>query len=115
MSLRQYLFLKESLYDLQKDFELLDQPLIIAVGDALNILQRLHKSFKISGLWSHQETWNDWTYQRDLRVKAWVKTMPFTWNEPSQHGVIRKLKDRDSWSSFWLQHMRKKLYNLQKS
>ena len=60
----------------------------------------------ISALWSHQETWNHWTDQRDALIRHWAKQQLIPWHEPAQHGVIRRLKDRDGWARHWYQQMK---------
>lgn len=105
MSRRQYLFLVESLQALNAELTRLGQPLIIKVGRALDVLKGLHEHHPISALWSHQETGNYWTYQRDLTVKAWTTHNHIPWHEPLQHGVFRRLASRDGWAARWHQFM----------
>ena len=52
-------------------------------------------------LWSHQETWNAWTYERDKAVLAWARAHGISWHEPRQFGVVRRLPTRDGWSKRW--------------
>lgn len=56
-------------------------------------------------LHSHEETGNDWTFQRDRRVAAWCRGQGVTWLERPQHGVVRGLSDRNRWADRWLQQM----------
>lgn len=107
MSYRHYAFLSESLYDLDKSLQALGHQLIIKVGDAEQILQKIHSSFPIRELWSHQETWNDWTYQRDQRIKRWTHEKNIPWREPRQNGIVRCLMDRDGWAVRWYKQMNK--------
>ena len=111
LSFRHYQFLKESLEELDKELRNIGQRLIIKVGDAIDVLEDLHIRYKITKLWSHQETWNHWTYQRDIEIKKWSVKNDIEWIERSQNGVIRKLKNRDGWSSLWYQHVNKDLIN----
>lgn len=101
MSQRHYDFLIECLATLDKDLRQIGSQLIIKVGDALSILKELHQAHNIDTLWSHQETWNGWTYKRDIAVKNWTAEHKIKWNEPLQHGVFRCLKSRDRWSTKW--------------
>ena len=71
LSYRQYTFLKESLQDLDSQLRKIGQKLIIRKGDALEIFKNIHNEFKIKEIWSHQETWNNWTFERDLKLKKW--------------------------------------------
>lgn len=101
MSGRHFDFLVECLRELDNLLTALGQPLVIRVGEARHVLKELHQEFSIDALWSHQETWNGWTYTRDLDVKQWCKSEGITWNEPAQHGVKRGGNSREEWASRW--------------
>lgn len=107
MSGRQYDFYIESLRGLQSECDNYRIPLCIRVGSAVNILQHLHESNPISSLYSHQETWNDWSYQRDKSIKKWTDNIRVSWKEFQQFGVFRPLKNRDGWARRWEQLMNK--------
>lgn len=100
-SARQWEFVAESLCGLQHELAALGQPLCVMVGEALPILQRLHRDHGIAALWSHQETGNDWTYARDRAVLAWTAEAGIPWNEPAPFGVARRLKSRTGWAAAW--------------
>ena len=106
LSYRHYQFLMECLDDLNIDIQKLGQELIIRKGDALEILKEINKEYGISELWSHQETWNYWTFERDKKIRKWLELKNIKWNEPSQNGVIRGLKNRDGWSKIWYNKMK---------
>ena len=105
VSYRQYIFLKDCLQDLDKDLKKIGQKLIIKTGDALEIFNDINNQYGIKEIWSHQETWNFWTYKRDQRLRSWFKSNNIKWNEPKQNGVIRGLKNRDGWSREWQKRM----------
>ena len=105
MSHRHYQFLQACLVELDHSLQALGQRLIIKVGNAVDILADLSSRYSVQALWSHQETWNGWTYQRDIAVKNWCQTHNVVWHEPSQNGVIRCLQDRDGWAKRWYQQM----------
>ena len=73
LSYQQYQFLVECLNELDTALKNLGQRLIIKIGNAKDILQQIHNKHKINCLWSHQETWNGWTYARDISIKKWAK------------------------------------------
>lgn len=110
-SYRQYIFLLESLDELDQSLRSIGQNLVIKVGNAVEILQDLSLRHNIKSLWSHQETWNGWTYARDRAVRQWSKQASIPWHQPTQHGVIRRLKDRDSWAGAWYQMMKRPILN----
>ena len=65
------------------------------------------KRHSIDSLWSHQETWNGWTFKRDRAVKNWCNLKDINWHEIPQNGVIRCLKNRDGWAAKWHAAMNK--------
>lgn len=111
MSERHYLFLYESLRELNESLKTLGQKLIVRIGDSVEIFQQIHSKYRIQSLWSHQETWNGWTYARDIQVKKWMQSQQIPWHEPRQHGVIRKLNQRDGWSLQWYNQMKKPVFS----
>ncbi len=102
---RHWSFTRESLIELRKNLRRLGQPLIVRVGEAVATLQTLSEQFEIAGLWAHEETGNDVTYQRDLAVIAWAKTRGIPFQEFQQNGVVRRLRDRDGWARRWDKRM----------
>ncbi len=104
---RQWAFVSECLTELQADLAALGQPLVIRVGDAVEILEAFRARFAVSTLWSHQETGNLWSYERDKRVADWARAHGIEWREPRQSGVIRRLKSRDGWAKAWDAEMAK--------
>ena len=100
-SARQWEFVAESLAELQRALAALGQPLRVMVGDAVQIMQRLHAAHGVAALWSHVETGNGWTFARDRAVAAWARDAGVPWHEARQFGVIRRLRSRDGWSQAW--------------
>ena len=111
LSHRHYKFLCDCLAELKIELQKLGQNLIIKTGDATEILDQIHINHQIHTLWSHQETWNDWTYKRDQKVKKWISKNSVIWNQPVQNGVIRNLKSRNGWSKYWHIKMKEPIYD----
>lgn len=109
MSQRQYHFLTDCLSELDMELQKIGQKLVVKVGNAVTILQEITEQYDISGLWSHQETWNGWTYARDRRVLQWANSHAIPWHQPVQNGVIRRLKNRNGWAEKWHIQMKKPL------
>ncbi|NBE06000.1 FAD-binding domain-containing protein [Paragemmobacter ruber] len=95
---RQWSFIAESLADLRAELGALGAPLVIRVGEAEQVLDRLCRQHHIARLLSHEETGNLWTYARDRRVAAWARSAGVLWEEMPQQGVIRRLPHRDGWA-----------------
>jgi len=105
MSGRQFAFLQDCLHVLQSDLAELGQPLVIRVGDVVEVFSALAQTFQIAAIWSHEETGNAWTYARDKRVAAWCAANGIVWKEYRQDGVVRRLQSRNGWAKRWDQTM----------
>lgn len=35
----------------------------------IDVFRELIVKYHVENVWSHQETWNNWTYQRDIKLK----------------------------------------------
>ena len=100
-SRRQWEFIYESLQDVHQELGRLGGRLCTVTGDVTDVLDQLKKDTHDFVLHSHEETGNDWTYQRDMRVADWCHTHQIIWNEYPQFGVRRPNPGRDDWSRFW--------------
>ena len=101
LSARHYAFLKESLDSLSESLARLGQPLIIRTGDAVEVLAKLVCEHNVSAIYSHQETWNGWTYDRDKRVTRWARRNSIAFHEFQQNGVNRAMASRRGWAKRW--------------
>lgn len=98
---RHWEFIAESLVELRDTLGRCGQPLIVRTGDVVDVLEDIKAHYAVEGLWSHEETGNAWTYQRDRRVAAWCRNEGITWHELQNHGVQRRLRSRDGWATAW--------------
>ncbi|WP_413442443.1 FAD-binding domain-containing protein [Synechococcus sp. MIT S1220] len=98
---RQWLFCRESLLELRRALAAHGQPLVVRCGDVLEVFERARRQFGIDALWSHEETGNGWTYQRDKRVAVWARRHGIPWREIPQFGVTRRLRSRNGWAKRW--------------
>jgi len=94
-------FIYQSLLELRESLHELGQPLVVRSGVAVTVLETLRKEIGFDAIWSHEETGNRLTYQRDLDVKQWVEFQRISWYEIPQNGVVRRLKSRDGWAKIW--------------
>lgn len=97
-SRRHWHFIHDSLVELQTSLALMGAPLVIRIGEAVDVLQQLSHELGSFTLWSHEESGNGWTYQRDISVAAWCLSQGILWHEFPTNGVVRRLKNRDGWS-----------------
>ena len=106
---RQWQFCKESLIDLNQDLKKLGQQLVIRTGDVIEIFEEIRKSFKIMGIYSHQETGDYYTYKRDKKIRNWAIKNNIHWKEYLQFAVFRGKTNRDFWANNWKKHLEKKI------
>jgi deoxyribodipyrimidine photo-lyase len=97
VSERQWLFLRECLVGLSEDFKMAGTTLVVLCGDAVDVLASIFQQNPNATLWSHEETGNTWTFERDKAVADLCKSSGVVWHELQQNGVIRGLTNRDRW------------------
>ncbi len=104
-SARQWEFCRESLEHLRCELAALGQPLVVRCGEAVTVLERARRSLGIAAIWSHEETGNGFTYDRDRAVLAWTRDRGIPWIQIPQFGVTRGLKRREGWARRWEERM----------
>ncbi|RCR68685.1 cryptochrome/deoxyribodipyrimidine photo-lyase family protein [Larkinella punicea] len=72
----------------------------------LEVFDALHQIFTIDTLFSYEETGLKVTYDRDKAVARFCRQAGITWREFPSNGVIRGLKNRETWADDWQQTMR---------
>ncbi|MEL6499021.1 MAG: deoxyribodipyrimidine photo-lyase [Planctomycetota bacterium] len=100
-------FIEDCLADLDAGLREIGTRLTVRTGEMPEVLDRLADEIPggVATLWSHEETGNRLTFNRDLRVKAWARAAGVRWTEIPQHGVIRGLNDRNGWARQWQRRM----------
>ncbi len=102
-------FVNQSLSELRNNLRRLGGELLLRTGRMPDVLADLHQQIGIEIIWAHEETFNDLSYQRDRRVRAWAKSKQIVFKEMPQYGVVRRLKDRDGWARQRDQRMKQPL------
>jgi deoxyribodipyrimidine photo-lyase len=98
-SRRHWHFIYDCLCDLNIELRDLGQELIIKVGNAVDIFAQLHLDYAIGTIYTHEETGNLWSYQRDIAVQNLCNDLGIDIQQTPTNGVVRKLHSRDSWSN----------------
>ncbi|AQG82615.1 FAD-binding protein [Spirosoma montaniterrae] len=75
-------------------------------GEVPDVLRALHERFTIDTIFSYEETGLRVTYHRDKAVAAFCRQQGIDWREWQSNGVIRPLRDRESWATDWQKTMR---------
>jgi deoxyribodipyrimidine photo-lyase len=104
-SLRQWHAICAALEELGQSLSRLQAPMIICIGKVVDILADIHKQHGITAIHTHEETGNDFTFQRDKAVRAFCRNNAILLNEYPQFGVVRGLKNRDDWTKLHYRQM----------
>lgn len=96
---RHWNFIYDSLVELNFALQQHQQPLHTLFGNAVDCLQNLQEKYIIKNIWSHQETGNRISYQRDQAVQLFCQHNGISWNEYPQHAIQRGKLDRDQYYS----------------
>ncbi|MEN9627145.1 MAG: hypothetical protein RJA10_371, partial [Pseudomonadota bacterium] len=102
---RQVAWLLQALVPLRDALAARGLPLLVRVGDAVEVLAALRREFAFTQLFSHEETGPGWTWERDKAVARWCRALGVAWTEWPQTGVVRRLRDRRGWAGRWQQRM----------
>ena len=98
-SLRQWEAQRSALVEVSDRLAHLGAPMIVRVGDVVEVLEKIRAAVGIARLLAHEETGNLWTYRRDRQVHAFCRRTEIPFVEFSQTGVIRAQKARDRWAA----------------
>ena len=96
-SLRHWQFIQGALVELNAQLTTLGQPLLLRKGPASQVLVQLCREFQVSAVYSHEETGNLWSYQRDVAVARSLQAHGIRWQQFRQFAIFRPLPDRDQW------------------
>lgn len=97
-SLRHYVFVRHALVELRRQLAGLGQPLVVRVGEAIEVFDQLHMQHRIDAIYVHMETGNLPSYERDLAVQAWAARRGVRLVEFPFSGVVRRVPNRDVWN-----------------
>lgn len=103
---RHWRFIHESLTEMQTRLEDRNGTLYIFHQEVIPVLQALEEQYDIKKIFSHAETGNDLSYQRDKAVQEFCGQHQINWQETPTNGIIRRLKSRKTWQGRWEQSMR---------
>ncbi|MEM7254918.1 MAG: deoxyribodipyrimidine photo-lyase/cryptochrome family protein [Pseudomonadota bacterium] len=111
-SWKQWQFLRGCLDDLDARLRDAGGSLTVVIGDVVGVLDQLNREHATFTLHAHEETGNDWTFRRDIRVADWCAAHGVEFVETPQFGVFRRLAKRDGWARRWRTHMQQPLTTL---
>ncbi|WP_396601535.1 deoxyribodipyrimidine photo-lyase/cryptochrome family protein [Algibacter sp. R77976] len=98
-SKRHWDFVKESLKDLNTALAPFNSKVLVVQSNIIAVFNQLLSNYKISDIYSHQETGILVTFERDTNFKRFCKNNLISWHENINNGVRRGLKDRKNWNT----------------
>ena len=96
-SQRHWDFIKQSLLDLNNTLKNYNSKVLVVESDIIATVNQLLTKYKITDIFSHQETGIFITYERDRAFKRFCKNNFIKWHENIHNGVQRGLKNREEW------------------
>ncbi|WP_432696382.1 FAD-binding domain-containing protein [Marinobacterium sp. YM272] len=106
LSGRHWRFIRQSLEAMDQQLRPFDARISIQCGTLPDILAQISTCYRITTLFSHEETGTDISFQRDRRVSQWCRQQGINWREFPTGAVIRGLNTRDDWDAHWYRVMR---------
>ncbi len=88
----------QGLNALQQDLRNIGGELYFAKDEATDVFEHLFNKHGFDAIYSHEETGNAITFNRDKCVMQWCERTSVKWAEETQNGVVRGCVDRDQQS-----------------
>jgi deoxyribodipyrimidine photo-lyase len=104
-SARHFRFVFESIADLNEQLKTHFGEVIILRAEVLYAFELLANQFSIQTVFSTEESGIKITYDRDLAFAKFCKQSGIEWREYQNNGVVRGLKNRDTWRKLWYDYM----------
>ncbi|MWW23301.1 cryptochrome/deoxyribodipyrimidine photo-lyase family protein [Algibacter lectus] len=98
-------FIYHSISALNTTIETYKRRVEVFYGEALTVFQYLNNIFNIKSVFSYQESGIQITWQRDKEIANFCKENTILWKQLQRDGIIRGLKNRDTWNKQWHQTM----------
>jgi deoxyribodipyrimidine photo-lyase len=106
---RHWRFVYQSLVDLQKQLQPHKIKLHLFYGEFLPLLQDISALYTITRIYSHEETGNNLSFERDKAVAAFCQENAIEWKEFSTNAIVRGLKNRNNWDTLWHNTMQRQI------
>ncbi len=98
-------FIYHSILDLNHNLETNRRKVEMAYADAPDFFSWLLKKYRISRLFSHQESGPQFTWNRDKQVAGILREANAEWIEFQRDGILRGITNRKGWDKQWFATM----------
>ena len=100
-SLRHLQFVYHAIKSLDKRLKKYNRSIDVFYGEAIDVFTFLTKTYTVQQLFSYQESGTKTTWKRDKQIKQYCIKNSIIWMESQRDGIIRGLKNRDTWNKRW--------------
>ncbi|MHA7877411.1 MAG: cryptochrome/deoxyribodipyrimidine photo-lyase family protein [Bacteroidota bacterium] len=104
-ALRHQQFIYHSIIDMNAQLRHFQRNVIIFHAEATDVFAFLCQEFHISTVLSYQESGTRTTWNRDRAVASLLRREGVLWREFQRDGIMRGIKNRDSWDKQWYHHV----------
>lgn len=102
---RHWRFVYESLMEMQERLAPMKGKIVVCHNEAQYVFEQLTEAYQIATVFSHQETGNKLTYDRDVAMAAFFRSRNIVWKEYQTNGVVRRLKRNADKAERWKRTM----------
>lgn len=103
--IRHWRFIHECIVDFNQRIEGIGGKIQVFYEESVTVFQTILNTFSVKTVYSHQETGNFLSFNRDITLKQLFNEEGVEWREYKQFGVVRKLKHRFFWEKRWEKQM----------
>jgi len=103
-SLRHQQFIYHSILDMNARLSKFQRSVVLFHAEAAEVFEFLCKRFKVTTVFSYQESGTQHTWDRDQQVAQFFTKRGIPWREFQRDGVVRGIKNRDAWDKHWYVH-----------
>ncbi len=104
-SKRHWSFIKQSLQDMNAQLAKYKTKVLCVNADVFAVFNQLQSNYKVTNVFSHQETGLLVTFNRDKEFNRYCRNNSIEWTENINNGVLRGLLNREDWFEKWENYM----------
>jgi len=100
-SLRHLQFVYHSLLAMNKQLAAFKREVTLFYEEAVSVFEYLNTQFLIKNVFSFRESGTQITWKRDKQITSFCKQNNISWIEMQRDGILRGIKNRDTWNTEW--------------
>lgn len=109
---RHWRFVLQSLQQMQKGLEKYNAVINIIYSEIIVAFEEINNRYSVKNIFSHEETGNQLSFDRDKCVKKFCKIQHIKWIESPTNGVMRGTQSRKDFSKHWHTMMHAPLFEV---